>query len=238
MLIAVNRFLAITRPLNASFLCTLGKVRLQVALVVLLGLIFNLPRFFQYDIILVQQPNSTKEIPQVISTMIGDHSLFGKVYTNALYTICVLVLPLIILIGVNFKIIRVIRKAKQLRENMIYKSSRTNSEENNITHVMVIIVVVFLVCHTPDRVLQIIRVAIPSLKLQCGSLKYYLYDAVNVLIIINSSCNFVIYYLLRKRFRKILMSRICATRSSPSIQKSSSSRYKTDTVDLSLLSKY
>ena len=239
VLIAVNRFVAITKPLSAPFLCTLKKARLQVLLIIVLGVLFNLPRFFQNDIVYIQpNPNSTVTIASLNSTVIGDHTIFGKIYTNALYTICVLILPLFILTIVNYKLIKEIRKAKQLRDSMSAtptKNTNSSGEENNVTLVMVIIVVVFLLCHTPDRILQIVIVTLPQLKPKCGGIIYYLSDVVNLLIIINSSTNFVIYYFLRKRFRKILMTRICAFGTSVSASTPSWSRCKVDGNELSLL---
>lgn len=239
VLVAVNRYLAVSRPLGAARLCTMTKVRVQVATVILLGVLFNIPRFFQHRIVHVAVPNSTVFVPHLNATSIGDHSLFGKVYTNALYTICVLILPLLILSVVNYKLIKAIQHAKRMRESMLAtptKNTKPNGEENNVTLVMIIIVVVFMVCHTPDRILQIIRVSFPKLNPRCGTPMYYLCDVANLLIIINSSTNFVIYYFLRKRFRKILMTRICALGSSlASNSPSTWSRYRVDGNELSLL---
>ena len=215
------------------------QVRLQLVIVLLLGVLLNIPRFFQNDVVYIRGQNSTIDIPHLNSTIIGEHTLFGKVYTNALYTVCVLILPLLILSVVNYKLIKAIQKAKRMRESMLATqttNSKQNGEESNVTLVMIIIVVAFIVCHTPDRLLQIIRVSFPSLTPRCGSLMYYLMDTVNLLIIINSSTNFVIYYFLRKRFRKILMTRICALGSSiASSSPSSWSRYKVEGNELSLI---
>ena len=188
-------------------------------------------------------PNSTVERSLMKETVIGEHTMFGKVYTNALYSIVVLILPLFILVVVNTRLIREIRTAKALRESMMAapqthrnSASSSSGEENNVTFVMIIIVVVFLVCHTPDRILQIVKVAVPSWGVYCRSILYYVTDVVNLLVIVNSSVNFVIYYFLRKRFRKILMTRICAW-STALANQSTWNQYKvsTDGNELSLL---
>ena len=255
LLLAVNRFIAICKPFHAAKWCTLTKARIQVVIVVLVDILLNFPRFFQYDIIEIDTPHN-KTIISANETAIGEHSLFGVIYTNFFYTFVVLVAPLAALTVLNLLIIKELKyssrresaqkqpksttsqtensnltakKSKSTINNLIYSSKekqpqqsrRKNSfskpplpEEDNITFIMVIIIVILVVCHTPDRILQIYRYFFTDGdQLKCGQTLYYVSYVCNLLIIINSSCNFIIYYVVRRRFRRILLLNICAWRS-------------------------
>ena len=118
-----------------------------------------------------------------VHTAIGEQTIFGKVYTNALYTIVVLVLPLLLLLVLNTRIIREIRHLNARHAAITYSTGmrvRSGSgmsggsnvgincgsggaggggadRDENMTKVMVVIVFAFLLCHTPDRILQVIK---------------------------------------------------------------------------------
>ena len=73
---------------------------------------------------------------------------------------------------------------------------------------MIIIIAVFIVCHTPDRVYQIVRHFGTREQARCGGFLFYFAYLCNLLIIISSSSNFIVYYMFRKRFRKILWQKL------------------------------
>lgn len=225
VLLAINRYIAIVKPFLTVKLCTINKARIQVLTVIILSIAFNIPRFFQYNIIqLANPPGSNNTVIGISATVIGEQSIFGVIYTNIIYTILVLLVPLVILVYFNTCLIREIkfpskkslsvgkksRSFQKLKRQPSF-SSPPLPEEDNITFIMVIIIVMFLCCHTPDRIVQIIRYFFSeSHHLHCGQTLYYVSSVCNLLIVLNSSSNFIIYYLLRKRFRKILMMKVCA----------------------------
>ena len=88
---------------------------------------------------------------------IGQSSLFGIVYLNALYTVLVLLLPLLLLIGLNTRLIRDIRASRQRASAMAGRHGMAAPSEESISVVMVIIIVVFIICQTPDRLCQVLN---------------------------------------------------------------------------------
>ena len=197
VLLAVNRYLVIKNPLQAQHLCTLWKARLQILVVIIFSIVCNIPRFFRVRITKVGYEE----------TDFGKGSLFHIIYTNVLYTVLVLVLPLILLIFVNVSLVRELKRMRHQRNLM--NANNRRSPDTNITLVMCIIIVIFIGCHTPDRILQGVRSFHKNV-----SWEYYCYlSAVcTLLIIINSSCNFLVYFFVRKRFRRLLYQTVCSVK--------------------------
>lgn len=141
-----------------------------------------------------------------VPTAIGEHTLFGVVYTNALYSFLVLLLPLVIIAVLNVRIIREVRNRAVLPSSGRGGDSR--ALENNITFVMLVIVFEFLISHTPDRVWQVFKMA-ADYKMHRCSPAYYVHNLCNLLIVLNSSTNFIVYYFFALRFRKVLLAKLC-----------------------------
>ena len=203
VLLAINRYIAICRPFDVHKFCTIRKAQLQVLVCVGLTIIINFPRFFQYNIVTVTE-NNTTYVTVNDSHTIGESTLFGKIYTNALFTIIVLVLPLLLLLIVNSKLISELQNMrKRISRASGYNPDKNIDGEKNITMVMVIIIVVLLVCHTPDRVAQLLRITVSAANREYPKFTFFFTNISNFLIVLNSSTNFFIYYFLRRRFRQI-----------------------------------
>lgn len=111
-------------------------------------------------------PTTNQTHYEYVATAIGEQSVFGKVYTNAIYTVVVLLLPLLLLLVLNTRIIREIRHLNERQAAITYgrtvggvavqaANGGGADRDENMTKVMVVIVFAFLVCHTPDRILQV-----------------------------------------------------------------------------------
>ena len=201
VLLAVNRYIVIKKPLEAHRICTLWKARLQISVVVIFSVVWNLPRFFRMRIHDTVDGYSSS-IPYE-ETSIGKGSLFHIIYTNVLYTLLVLILPLVLLVFLNVSLILELKKMRQERSLMNVNAQPSDA---NITLVMCIIIVIFIVCHTPDRILQGVN---SFYKDDWWEHMCYLVAICNLLIVINSSSNFLVYYFVRKRFRRLLIQVLC-----------------------------
>ena len=201
VLLAINRYMVIKKPLEAQHICKLWKARMQILAVVIFSVVCNLPRFFRLR--LHDRVDSNSSSPPYEETSIGKGSLFHIIYTNVLYTLLVLLLPVVLLVFLNVSLILELKKMKQQRSLM---NVSTQPSDANITLVMCIIIVIFIVCHTPDRILQGIS---SFYKDDWWEHSCYLFAICNLLIVINSSSNFMVYYFVRKRFRRLLYETLC-----------------------------
>lgn len=87
--------------------------------------------------------------------------------------------------------------------------SEKQRQESNVTFVLIIVVLVFCVCQAPALVNQIFWNVLPEQARWCGGFQFYLSPICNVLVILNSSVNFVIYLLCNTRFQQTLAERFC-----------------------------
>ena len=207
VLIALNRYIAVCKPFQAGHICTMRKTRIQVFIVFAFSVIFNLPRFFQWKLVTSVDPRTNETLVVPFPTSIGYRSTFAFIYTNILYSIIVVVLPLIMLIMLNSRLIKEINRMKARRSTLTLGMTPV---EENVTTIMVVIIIVVVICNIPDRVVHIIRAFAEDKSFRhCGRAPYYFFAAANLLVILNSSVNFLIYYIMRKSFRKILKIRLC-----------------------------
>ena len=85
VLIAVNRYIIVCLPLRAPQWCTNTKVKIQMAAVLLLAVLYNTPKF----VMIFSAPET--------------HQL---ILLNVLYAICILILPICILAMLNIRLIK------------------------------------------------------------------------------------------------------------------------------------
>ena len=206
VLVGVNRYIAVCKPYSASRLCTVNQARKQLTLVIILCILYNIPRFFEAKLVRRFDPmtNQTHLVPDY--TELGANKDYLIIYNNAMYMIFLLILPLIILTILNVRLIKALNALRQKRQQM---QSARQQQDNNVTFVLIIVVLVFTVCQAPALVNQILWNVLPDTARHCGHFQYYYQRISNMLVVFNSSVNFLIYFLFNTRFRQVLVQCIC-----------------------------
>ncbi len=202
VLIATNRYIAVGKPLHAPRLCTKRNVKVQILVMTLFIIAYNIPRFFEYKYISVNvtsADNTTQEQEENIG--LQSKVIYNILYENVSYCLFVFLIPLIVLVVLNVHLVRELKAAQKSREAL---TSRTSTEENNITLVMIVIILVFIVCQTPSALNQILYYIVEEKQKQTCSHYMKYYHICNLLIIMNSSMNFVIYCVFRRQFQQDL----------------------------------
>ena len=181
VLVAVNRYIIVCRPLRASQWCTISKVKIQLAVVLVLAVVSNIPRLI---------PNRVKYRWDVFYTV------YCIIFVYVLWT----GVPLFIL---TLLTIRLIKAMKAHRRMQLEMNSLHNKQDGNMTSALVMVVIVFIICHVPDAVLWMLGIWVPMrISSEVNSIS-------KVLLILNSAVNFAIYTLANKRFREVLTKTIC-----------------------------
>ena len=169
--------------------------------------------------------------------VLGDDRVYQIVYSNLLYYPVMYLMPLASLAYLNVKLIRSLNSIKQRTHRpqshdqsaMNSARERRQRKDDNITQCVVAIVCVFILCQTPALFNQIFWALIEPDGRNCGQFHFYYTKLSDVLVVLNSSCNFVVYCLFGRTFRRIFLSSVCACCCHPMSESRSDS--KTAVVD-------
>ncbi|KAK2187365.1 hypothetical protein NP493_168g03009 [Ridgeia piscesae] len=202
-LIALNRYWAVCRPHDIGRVWTDGRTAVYLISAVVVVVTFNLPRFFEYRIVTSDVDNGTFVEER---TAFGLTYSYKVVYKAMLVNIVLILLPLLTLMLLTCNILKRLRdNAKRLRNSV----SRGSQE---VTFVLVTVIVVAILCQTPLCAFHFVRYAH---SYACGDTVFYLDNISKLLVNINATLNFIIYCLLSPRFRASLCASLCCCRGKP-----------------------
>jgi len=185
------------------------QVRRHVIYVALFSLLYNIPRFFEYQKVEVCVGFNASRHAFEMSAF-GGNTIYRVVYANVLYFVVMLGGPLLSLAILNANLIRALKRQARRRSEMGVTSAAGN--QSDVTLVLVVVVFVFIVCQTPTFVDHIFWTVLDeSNRATCGEWHYYYTAIGDMMAIFNSAVNFVIYVLTSPKFRQHLAD-ICRSR--------------------------
>jgi len=184
-------------------------VRRHVIYVALFSVLYNIPRFFEYEQVeFCVGYNASQEVFGL--SAFGGNTIYRVVYANVLYFVVMLGGPLLSLAVLNANLIRALKRQARRRTEMGVTSGSGN--QSDVTLVLVVVVFAFIVCQTPTFVDHICWTVLDeSLRAACGEWHYYYTAIGDMMAIFNSAVNFVIYVLTSPKFRQQLTG-ICRSR--------------------------
>ena len=210
VLIGVNRYIIVCLPLRASQWCTLSKVKMQVAVVLVVAVICSIPRFFKYRVIHVTwaRDNSTSYIIEQTGL---ERNAFYMTYHIVMYFMLLSSVPLCILTLLTVRLIQ----AMKVHHRMQLEMNRvSNKMDSSVTPAFVIVVVVFIIFHTPmfvSRLLDFLPIwdnyGEIMFEVNC-----FVWEIGSMLVVLSSTVNFAIYILACKSFRDVLIETVCTRR--------------------------
>ena len=201
VLVAVNRYIAVCKPYQASRLCTVAQARKQLTIVLIFAMLYNVPKYCEAK--LVTTPDN---VTRPDYTTLGQEPLYWIIYGNVSYLVFLLILPLLVLTILNVRLINALNAWKQKRAEM---QTMRQQQDNNVTFVLIIVVLVFTVCQAPALVNQVLWNVLGDSARRCRGFQFYFQRISNMLVILNSSVNFLIYFLFNTRFKQVLLETIC-----------------------------
>ena len=211
VLVAMNRYIIVCRPLRASQWCTISKVKIQLAVVLLLAFVCNIPILFKCRVKYYSSNNGTSYAIGVDWGVRHRWSLFYDVYDQILRFVLWTGVPLCILTLLTIRLITAMKAHRRMQQEM---NSLHNQPDSNMTFALVMVVVVFIVCQVPNVVVGILWTVVPIEMWYDIDVLFIVCDITNTLVILNSAVNFAIYILANKRFREVLTKNICRRRTS------------------------
>ncbi|XP_046549730.1 FMRFamide receptor-like [Haliotis rubra] len=198
--VALERYISVCHPSRAKQLCTISRARLVCAIVFIIMILLSLPSLFRYKVETFHDDKNNITCSAIIPTDLGNNEAFMVPYTwiqNALRAI----IPLFVLIYLNARIINELRKER-------VKGKRLSSR-NRITLMLIIIILVFVICITPDAVMSTF---FGKGYVEEGNLVKGIREITDSLLAVNSAFNFVLYCALSIVFRNTFLRIFCACR--------------------------
>jgi len=192
VLVSGERYVAICRPLHAAIVCTVSRVRLAVLSIIVVSILFNVPRYFEVQ---VDDTGSLIE-----KSAVGNAPAFRILYTSAMYAMALFIVPLVLLIYLNVRLVMALRRGRSEWLQLQTPQRR----EQTLTVIPLTIVLVFFICGTPSLAVNVIDSVDPDLP---GRYSAYvtLMVVANFLVVINSASNIIIYCLVGSQFRNKLV---------------------------------
>ena len=184
-----------------SSLCFLFQVRKAVIFTFVTAVLYNIPRYFEFEV-------SHTRTYLIDKTPLAMNVVYRYLYNLILYALCLFFLPLHLLIYLNARLVWALQRGKKQWETLQFRQRK----EQNLTVIPLSIVLVFFVCGTPSLVVNMIDSMDPY-SLEKSSFIIFMVVA-NLLVVLNSACNFIIYCLLGKKFRSQLVA-MCKCRCTP-----------------------
>ncbi|KAL4228782.1 hypothetical protein ACF0H5_011822 [Mactra antiquata] len=187
--IAVERYISVCHPTQAKSICTIPRARNISIFVFIVMIVLTVPSALRYHAVLKIDPVFNVSCYRVEPTKLGNNDSFMKPYTwiqNSFRSI----VPLVVLIFLNARIIHELK-----RERIKGKSL---SGRNRITLIMIIIIIVFLVCITPDAVMSMF---FGFGYVEEDGIVKGIREITDSLLAVNSAFNFVLYCTMSQQFR-------------------------------------
>ena len=197
VIMAVGRYAAICRPLQARYLVGIRATRIAVAITFFVWSILELPYYWTYQIVeVVCEPGDHRYFVLDEGPFVTDRTL--KTTFTYLWAVLGFICPFTTLAYCNIYLIGALRESRRMRQ--FYRvSPKTATNGSRITPTMVAIVCMFLVLVTPSEILQFYYYTINSNHVEIFNLGIV---ATNVLQSVNFALNFVLYCIVNVHFRE------------------------------------
>ena len=193
-----------------------------MALICACAVIYSLPRFFEYRI----DHSVSYKFSQ---TQFATNQLYMSIYKISMFFLVMYIIPMFLMTALNLRLIWALRKSFKFSRNERVvstsqavsldraKKSSTDTQQRNVTTIVVSIVILFVCCHIPAMTSHLFHSLHSTLDgyehLECY--RRYVSNVSNVLVNLNSACNFVIYCLFSQHFRKQFTSLMCKSCQQP-----------------------
>ncbi|XP_049887677.1 FMRFamide receptor-like [Pectinophora gossypiella] len=203
LIVTVERWVAVCHPFRAKALCTSSRARWYVLGTALFALLYNIPKFFEAEVYPETRDNVTDVIYCVRSTEFRSET-YVVVYIHWLYLVVMYIVPFSLLAVLNARIVRQVRRAQAERARL----SRVQRRELGLATMLLVVVLVFFLCN----LLALVTNAFEVFQGEQFEHLDPLVKTSNLLVMINSSVNFVIYVIFGEKFKRVFLKMFCAGR--------------------------
>ena len=219
VLMAWNRYLAISRPLYYHRITKIKFVCIQLAVLFVASVIFVIPRFFEMKVYHIEPAFKGHNYGTEV-TELHNNKYYQLYYRIVAYLVFLNVLPLSMLCFLTYKLVKEIKESNARRQELCQGESGQNANNNHnlderrITVILTTVVVVFIVFHSPVLVYRIMELVffLEDPNWSCFKMDLTIYGISRVLSTfaqVNATFNFIVYVISSSAFRRDLMKMCC-----------------------------
>ncbi|XP_074653704.1 FMRFamide receptor-like [Tubulanus polymorphus] len=186
--VSAERYISVCHPTRAITLCTIQRARIVSASVFILMAVLAIPSGLRYQRVLKISNITNQTCWEVEPTELGRNQLFITAYMwvqNLLRSI----IPLFVLAILNSLIIYALFQSRI--------KGKQQSSRNRITMMLIAVVIIFLICITPDAIMSFFKLG----YYDANPLVRGIREFTDLLLAINSAVNFILYYTFSSMFR-------------------------------------
>jgi len=200
--LCIDRYITVCHPSKEK--STKKRSIISIVIIIIVDIIFNFPKVFEFQAI--------QDDPKISDCLVTNETAFANTDSYQLVYLSVFdpcfgfLFPLVTMIVLTILTIKTLKKSKfgGLAEAQRAKSLRAT---NRVSWMCVSVIIVYIVCQLPlIGVYGLMAQDEDALSRQPG---YTLMNVATILIMLNSSVNFIIYCLISPAFRKVFVKIIC-----------------------------
>ncbi|CAF3995549.1 unnamed protein product [Rotaria sordida] len=192
--VSMDRLILIKFPLKAKQILTQRATLITILLIYIFSIVYCIPYWLEQRYI--------PELKQCRLTDIGKKiHKYTRIY---IYIPVVYLIPFVTLTCINVTIIQNLIATKRRKKHLCGKINKKKQADNHITLMLVTVIIVFVLCQLPLLILNAWYAIDPH-----GSYDSILFHSLNsigiLLIVCNTSTNFLLYCFFGQKFRQTLI---------------------------------
>ncbi|KAK7105543.1 G-protein coupled receptor dmsr-1-like [Littorina saxatilis] len=208
--LAVFRYIFVCQHAIAARMCSLPRAKLAVAVVVVAAIVSCLPGYFVYSVQDVG-PSLSRNVSCywiVASQLAQDNPTYTQ-FVRWLFGVVFKILPCVLMAFFSTLLIIAMQQAKVRRARLFNTMSRVvdhdhqSSEHNRTTMMLLGVVICSIVTEIPQGILALISAVDEGFF---NDVYIHLGDLMDILVLVNSAVNFILYCIMSQQFRSTFKS--------------------------------
>jgi hypothetical protein len=211
--LAVFRYIFVCQHTKAAVLCSMERAKLTVGVVVVATVVSCVPNYFMYEVKDIgrdpKMMNRTVSCYWIVPSTIANNNPDFQNFVRWLFGVVIKILPCVLMAFLSTLLIVAMQQAKKRRARLLNKVSRIvdhdhqSSEHNRTTYMLVGVVICFIITEIPQGILAWIS----AVNTNFWSAVYvHLGDLMDILVLVNSAVNFILYCIMSQQFRNTFKS--------------------------------
>ena len=201
VLLGINRYIVVCRPLMAATQCTVDNARKQIAIVWLISLIYACPQFFEAEVINESSRDNTTVV-SIATRPWARHYHYQVIYIDISSLVLAFIVPLVLQLMLSIRLSAALYTATRAHREM---SGNMSDVDKQVTRLVLGVLIVFLICHTPVAINNLLWMVQGGILVCCGDYLFYYQQIALMFMVLNSALNCFIYIVLNATFRRTLL---------------------------------